>query len=92
MTNQPTTPEGSVTPGGIDEGQLKHAMHLFKKRLKLTRLDQESKLGGHRPTTSGKVSDATGILPPREIALAVWQELARLGRLNDMGGGFYRLP
>jgi len=90
MTDQTSSSPG-VTPGGIDEGQLKHAMHLFKKRLKLTKLDQESKLGAGRPMTSGKKSDVMGIIPPREIAPAVWHELARQGKLKDMGGGFYSL-
>lgn len=78
--------------GGIGEDQLKRALGAFKKRLKLTKLDQESKLGGGRPTTSGKKSDIMGIIPPTDFPPAVWQELARQGRLKNMGGGFYGLP
>lgn len=85
MTSEPT-------PGGISEEQLKRALGAFKKRLKLTRLDQESKLGGRRPTTSGKKSDIVGIVPPTDFPPAVWQELARQGRLKSVGGGFYTLP
>lgn len=84
------TPENPGA-GGIDEGQLKHALHLFKKRIKLTKLDQESRLGGGRPTTSGRKSEVQGIIPPREVKPEVWQELARQGKLKDMGGGFYSL-
>ena len=87
QTGTPGTPGG-----GIDEQQLRHAMHAFKKRLKLTRLDQESSLGAGRPMTSGKKSDVTGIVAPREIPAAVWQELVRQKKLKDLGGGFYALP
>lgn len=79
-------------PGQISEDELKRALAAFKKRLKLTRLDQESKLGGGRPTTTGKKSDVMGIIPPTDFPPAVWKELARQGRLKNMGGGFYGLP
>jgi hypothetical protein len=95
MTQQPSdpTPAGSgSTPGAIPEEQLKGALTAFRKRLKFTKLDQESKISGHSPLTSGKKSDVMGIVPPTQYPPAVWKELARLGRLKDMGGGFYRLP
>jgi hypothetical protein len=87
MTDQPAPP-----PPPIPEEQLKSALTAFRKRLKFTRLDQESKLGAHRPMTGGKKSDVMGIVPPNQFPPAVWRELARLGRLKDMGGGFYGLP
>jgi hypothetical protein len=65
---------------------------MFKKRLKLTRLDQESKLGASRPLTSGKKAEALGIIPPSDFPPHVWQELARRGRIKDYGGGFYTMP
>jgi hypothetical protein len=77
---------------GISEEDLKRAMTMFKKRLKFTKLDQESRLGAHRPMTSGKKSDVQGIIPPREVRAEVWAELARQKKLKDMGGGFYSLP
>ena len=89
-SGQPGTP--GAPEGGIDEQQLRHAMHAFKKRLKLTRLDQESSLGAGRPMTSGKKSDVSGIIAPREIPAAVWQELVRQKKLKDLGGGFLSLP
>ncbi|MBL8999601.1 MAG: hypothetical protein JNK25_00525 [Phycisphaerae bacterium] len=75
----------------IPEETLKRALNALKKRIKLTRLDQESKLGGGRPMTSGKKSDVMAIQPPREFPREVWAELARQGRVKDMGGGFYGL-
>ncbi|MCB9840986.1 MAG: hypothetical protein H6809_04985 [Phycisphaeraceae bacterium] len=58
----------------------------------MTRLDDESKLGGGRPLTSGKASQTVGIRPPTDFGREVWVELARVGRIRDMGGGFYALP
>lgn len=89
MTDAPTPANPS---NAITDDQLKHALHAFKKRLKLTKLNDESRLGGGRPTTGGKKSDVQGIIPPREIPGAVWQELARQKKIKDMGGGFYSLP
>jgi hypothetical protein len=77
---------------GVSEETLKQAYTAFKKRWKVTRLDQESKLGGHRPTTSGKSSNIAGIVPPNQFGPEVWQELARQGRIKSQGGGFYAMP
>jgi len=77
--------------GAAHEEELKRAFTAFKKRFKLTKLDRESKLGGMRPTT-GKPPPLTGIIPPREFPMSVWQELAKQGRIKDAGGGFYALP
>ena len=45
---------------------LKAAMKAFKKRLKLTRLEEESKLT-RRPTTSGQPSAIVAIVPPNQF-------------------------
>jgi hypothetical protein len=91
---EPTpTPEPSPEAATqIPDEVLKHALTAFKKRLKLTRLDQESRLGGGRPTTSGKKSDIAGIIPPNQFPRAVWKELAARKQIKDLGGGFYTLP
>ncbi|WP_169972659.1 hypothetical protein [Tautonia rosea] len=63
----------------------KRALKAFKKRLKLTRLDDESGLsrGG------GKRSGITGITPPPGHPAEVWDELVALGKLKrDMGGTY----
>ncbi len=88
-----TTPDpASLTPEQQHEIQLKSAMTAFKKRLKLTRLDQESRLGGGRPTTGGKKSDVDAIIPPNQFPREIWEELAKQGKLKNTGGGFYSLP
>jgi hypothetical protein len=86
------SPPGPSAPAGPTPEQLKQAFTAFKKRLKLTKLNDESKLGGHRPTSSGKQSDVMGIVPPTQFGPDVWKELARQGRIRDMGGGFYSMP
>lgn len=76
----------------MTDDDLKRAFAAFRKRLKLTRLDQESRLGGGRPTTSGKSASGIGIRPPTDFPDEVWRELSRQGKIKDMGGGFYTLP
>lgn len=88
----PTPGDPGPTPPAIPDEQLKHALTAFKKRWKVTRLDDESKLGGGRPTTTGKSSSTVGIMPPSDFARPVWAELARQGKIKDMGGGFYAMP
>jgi hypothetical protein len=92
--SDPTAPENpAAAPGpAIPEETLKSALTAFKKRFKLTKLDHESRLGGHRPTSSGKKADFQGIIPPTDYRREVWQELARQGRIKNLGGGFYGLP
>jgi len=71
--------------------ELNDAMRAFRKRVKVGRLADESKLGGHY-TTSGKSSKIDAIEPPREFPAAIWKALAAEGRLEDTGQGFYREP
>jgi hypothetical protein len=74
----------------LDPATLKRAMKAFRKRLKLTRLNEESKLG-RSPLTGGKHSDVVAIMPPHQYPHEVWQELAKRGKLKDAGRGFYEL-
>jgi hypothetical protein len=70
--------------------ELKAAIKAFKKRLKLTRLEEESKLT-RRPTTSGQPSAIVAIVPPNQFPAAVWEELVKQGRLKKAGYGTYEL-
>ena len=74
--------------GEIDKGTLDAAMRAFKKRLKLQRLSDESKLGG-RYTSGGRKSNIDAIIPPTDFPPEVWKALAAEGRLKDTGQGFY---
>lgn len=69
---------------------LKNALKAFKKRMKLTRLDEESRLG-NRAMTGGHKSAVVAIMPPREYPRTVWEELVKQGKLKPAGAGFYRL-
>jgi hypothetical protein len=70
--------------------ELKHALKAFKKRLKLTRLDEESKIG-RNPVTGGKSSGIVAITPPNQFSQAVWDELVKQGKLKHVGRGTYEL-
>lgn len=83
--------DGHSSGSAFDPERLKAALTAFKKRHKLTKLDQESKLGASRPMTGGHKVEGLSITPPREFPREVWQELARQGKIKDMGGGFYSI-
>ena len=68
---------------------LKKALKAFKKRLKLTQLEEDSKLG-HSPLTGSK-SQILSIQPPNGFGREIWQELVDKGFLKYDGGGFYVL-
>lgn len=70
--------------------ELKHAMKVFKKRLKLTKLDDESRLG-RSPLTTGGNSGIQSIIPPRDIPQEIWDELVARGQLTREHDGFYRI-
>lgn len=73
-----------------DKEELKRAMSAFKKRLKLYRQDDESKLGG-RGLTGGRVSGIVGVKLPDGFPPEVWEELVKKGKLHPEGGGTYSL-
>lgn len=81
----PPTPSGSPTPE-----VLRNALKAFKKRLKLSRLDDESSLG-RGPLSGGKSSGIVAITPPHQYPRAVWDQLVALGKLKYAGQGLYQL-
>ena len=85
MEETPGKPEGTPSPD-----DLKRAYKAFKKRLKLYRLDEESKVS-RRPVTSGRDSGIVAITPPDQFPQAVWDELVRQGKLKHAGHGTYEL-
>lgn len=88
---RPTAAASPATPPSPELAhQMDHALRAFRKRLKLTRLADESKLAGRR-LTSGKRSEVDAILPPHEFPDEVWKALAAAGRLVHTGQGFYAL-
>jgi hypothetical protein len=83
--SEPSSPSGSPTPE-----ELRNALKAFKKRLKLSRLDDESSLG-RGPLSSGKSSGVVAITPPNQYPRAVWDQLVAQGRLKYAGQGMYQL-
>ncbi|MEX2185757.1 MAG: hypothetical protein WD875_03140 [Pirellulales bacterium] len=87
-TDDPTQAPGEQPPS---RETLKSAYNVFKKRWKLTRLDQESQIG-RGPMSSGQRSAITGISPPDQYPIEIWNELVKQGRLKYAGNGCYALP
>lgn len=86
QSGAPQTDGADITPEVLDK-----AYRTFRKRIKVSRLAEESKLGG-RQLTGGRKSQIDAILPPHEFPDEVWKELARTGRIKDAGRGFYSMP
>ena len=82
------TPTAEAT---IPPEVLKSAYNAFKKRWKIMKLDQESRIG-RGPMSSGQKSAIAGIQPPDQFPREVWNELARQKRLKNAGGGFFSMP
>jgi hypothetical protein len=74
----------------VTDEDCKRAMKAFKRRLKLTRLDDESQLG-RGPMSGGGSSGIESITAPREFPKEVWDELVKRGQLSRDDEGFYRV-
>jgi hypothetical protein len=86
-TNETPTPPDADRPS---KEECKRAMKAFKKRLKLMRLDDESRVG-RGAMSGGSRSGIVGIKPPEKYPKEVWEELVRLGKLRNAGGGLYEI-
>jgi hypothetical protein len=85
MSTAETTPPTGPTPQ-----ELKSALKAFRKRLKLTQLDDQSRVG-RSPLSGGRASGIVAITPPDQFSIAIWDELARQGKLKRAGNGTYAL-
>ncbi len=75
-------------PPEFTKEELKEALKAYKKRLKLARLDDESRLG-HGAMTKGGQSGIVGVRAPDQFPKEIWEELVRRGRLKYGGNGLY---
>ena len=92
MIDQLRAPESAAPAADVPSDDVcKKALHAFRKRLSLTVLDEESKLG-RSPLSKGASENAAAIVPPGEWPDSVWQELVRQGKLRYMGHRLYGLP
>ena len=87
----PLEVEPEETLPDVPDETLREAMRAFRKRMKLTKLDHESKIG-RSPLTSGKDAEFDSILPPHQYPSEVWRVLVSKGELESTGRGFYKLP
>jgi hypothetical protein len=69
-----------------DQAVLKRAMNAYKKRLKLTRADDEVS-SSRNPLSRGASSSIVGVRPPEQYPRDVWDLLVAHGRLRDAGHG-----
>lgn len=86
MSDQPNEQPASA----FDPEELRKALKAFKKRLKLARLEDESRLG-HGPMSKGGRSEIVAVMPPNQYPRAMWDELVRQGKLRSAGHGLYEL-
>ena len=82
--------EQTPSPAPPSREELQLALNAFRKRLRLTRLDDESRLG-YGPMSGGGKSGVVAITPPNQFRKEVWQELAKQGKLKYTGHGLYEL-
>lgn len=80
----------AAQPSAPSPQQLKAALKAFKKRLKLTQLDDQSRIGVG-PMSSGRASGIVAITPPDQYPDEIWEELVRQGKLRRAGSGLYEL-
>lgn len=77
-------PDGSFT-----KETLQRAMKALRKRLKLTRLDDESRLG-RNPMTKGGHSGIFAVNGPEQYPIEVWRELVQKGKLREVSPGLFQ--
>ena len=69
--------------------EMRKALKAFKKRMKMTQLDDDSKLG-HSPLSKG-AARIVSIQPPAGFGKEIWEELADAGYLKRDGIGFFEI-
>ena len=92
LIDQLRSPVAASAPTQADspsQETCRRAMRAFRKRLALTRLDEESKISSHSALSKGADSRMTAIVPPTDWPESVWRELVRQGKLRYVGDGFY---
>ena len=83
-----STADSPAPAGSPSSQELKAALKAFRKRLRLTRLEDESRIAGG-PLSGGRSSGIVAIQPPAGHAAQVWDELVRQGKLKKAGHGMY---
>ena len=76
--------------GPFTKETLLRAVKALKKRMKLTRLDDESRLG-HDAMSKGGHSGIIAVRPPTQYPAEVWQALEQKGRVRIDRNGLVEL-
>ncbi len=76
--------------GSLTKETIKRAVKAFRRRLKLTREEDEARLGNDA-MTQGRKSSIVGVKPPEQYPQEVWDELVKRGRMRSLGDGVYEL-
>lgn len=84
----PAEPSEAAAPPS--ESDMTAALKAFRKRLKVTRLDDQSKITS-REVTGGRRGAVIGISPPNQFPRTVWEALVERGKLRRAGSGLYEL-
>jgi len=80
----------STEAAAAKKEELRLAMKAFRKKLKLMKLDDESRLG-RGPMSGGGRSGVVAITPPNQFSREIWEELVEQGKLRRAGRGIYEL-
>ena len=83
-------PDSESSPSEVTPEVLARALKAFKKRLRLTQLDRESRIGVG-PMSGGRPSGIVAITPPTPYPREVWDALVEQGRLKKASPGQYEL-
>ena len=70
--------------------ELLTALRALRKRIKLYRQDDESRLGGPN-LSSGRTSAIVGVRLPDGFPAAIWTRLLEQGRIHSEGSGTYSI-
>ncbi len=81
---------GTMKLSEWDNALLKRALKAYRKRLKITRQDDESS-GSRNPLSKGEESSILGVRPPEQYPQEVWDMLIAQGKLRDGGHGLLEL-
>lgn len=82
--------EVAPAASAIDPAILQTALKTFRRRIKFSQLDAESRLA-RSPLSGGSSHRIESMTPPREFPLEVWDALVQAGKLRREGAGFYSL-
>ena len=78
---------GSAAGSDVPLEVMQDALRMFRKRVKLSQLDADSRLG-HGPMSGTGQHRIQSMVPPRDYPAAVWEALVRAGKLRREGDGF----